>query len=57
MGRFASDLSQSTAPPARYNRLGSYSWPVLGTDFKPDVRHSVSLVGSTPTSFRQKTSI
>ncbi len=31
---------------------GSQSWPVLGTDFKPDVRHLVSRVGSTPTGFR-----
>lgn len=36
-----------------YNRHGSYSWPVLGTGFKPGVRYFVSRVGSTPTSFRQ----
>jgi hypothetical protein len=32
---------------------GSQSLPVQGLVFKTSVRHSVSLVGSTPTGFRQ----
>ena len=34
-------------------KKGSQSWPVLGLVFKTSERHSVSLVGSTPTGFRQ----